>query len=140
MGIVVKRPVRVVVVVTEQFKARRGAEIRAALTKLDAVSKRIDFELGRNEQKSEAAGQIMERLGREKRRNEQARMALRSELERVSTLDIGSEYPRGTLEGTVEVDVGDDFSKLGVCEIVVKDDKIVEIRDGLCPEINEISS
>lgn len=142
MGIIVKRPVRVMVVVTDQFKVRRSAENRTALAKLETVGKQLSARIesvstDRRESESESASRIMERLLLEKRRNEQARVALRRELKKISLLETGTEYSWGTMEGTVEVEVGDDFSKLGVCEIVVKDDKIVEIRDGLCPEPNE---
>lgn len=139
MGIIVKRSVRVKVIVTEQFKVRRSAEIRAAVGKLEAVGKSIDVQIARASVRPESAGAILERLRAEQRRNEQARSALLGELERTSSLGISSEYDRGALEGTVEVNVGDDFSRLGACEIVVKDDKIVEIRDGTWPETHETS-
>lgn len=141
MGIVVKRPVRITVIVTEQFKVRRAAEIRAALAKLDSVGKRLAFQLDSvGARRQESSVPVEDRLRAEQRRNEQAKVALKHELERISGLEMESEYSWGALEGTVEVDVGDDFSKLGACEVVVKDDKIIEIRDGLCPEVSEISS
>lgn len=134
MGIVVKRPVRVMVVATHEYKERRTLEIRAALAKLDAVRKRIATQLESARESGEAGAgkQIAQRLSVELGRNEQARAALAGELEKISSLETGAEYERGTLEGSVEVEVGDDFSKLGECEIVVKDNIIVEIRDGLC--------
>lgn len=138
MGIVVKRPVHVKVIVTDEFKARRAAEIKGALARLDVVSKQL---AARGESLSgEPEGALAQRLRAEQARNEQARLALRRELEKVSGLATGSEYDWGALEGTVEVEVGDDFSKLGACEIVVKDGKIIEIRDGLCPELSKTSS
>lgn len=141
MGVVVNRPVRVKVVVTERFKTQRSAEIRAALSKLEGLAKRLDFKLDRGTGKPDPEAQaVMERLRGERRNNERARLALVRELEKVSELEIGSEYRRGTLQGTVDVEVGDDFSKLGICEIVVKDDKVIEIRDGLCPDECETSS
>ena len=143
MGIIVKRPVRVKVIVTEGFKIRRAAEIRAAVSKLDAIAKRIDSQMEKTAPASEhgpEAAALSERLRIQKRRNLRARAALARELEAVSSFDLGAEYDRGILEGTVEVELGDDFSKLGACEIVIKDDKIVEIRDRLCPEQTEISS
>lgn len=134
MGIVIKRPVRVMVVATEQYKDRRTIEIRTTLAKLDAVRKRIasQLESNRENENAQAGKQIAQRLYVELQRNEQARAALMGELEKISSLETGAEYERGTLEGTVEVEVGGDFSKLGECEIVVKDNIIVEIRDGLC--------
>lgn len=138
MGIQIKRPVYVRVVVTEQFKARRGAEIRATLAKLDAVRGRIDARMEQGTAGIDPA--VLERLKAEKRRNEQASAALMRELEQVASLEPGTEYDRGTLEGSVVLEVGDDFSRMGACEIVVKDDKIIDIRDGLCPRVNGKSS
>ena len=137
MGVIVKRPVRVRVIVTEQFKEHRAAEIRVALTRLDAVTKRVELHLQKVGPNADA---VAERLATQKRRNQQAKAALARELEVVSALDLDVEYDRGTLEGTVEIEIGDDFSKLAGCEIVIKDDKIVEIRDGLCLQEIETSS
>lgn len=131
MGILVKRSVRVKVVVTEEFKARRTAELRAAVAKLDAVRKRLEFELMTV---SKAAGgetsPIAERLRAGLRNNERARNALAKDLETIEKLELGAEYERGLIEGLVEIGVGDDFSKIASCEIVVKDDKVIEIREG----------
>jgi len=131
MGILVKRSVRVKVVVTEEFKARRTAELRAAVAKLDAVRKRLEFELMTV---SKAAGgetsPIAERLRAGLRNNERARNALAKDLETIEKLELGAEYERGLIEGLVEINVGDDFSKIASCEIVVKDDKVIEIREG----------
>ena len=141
MGITIKRAVRVKVVVTEEFKAQRSAEILASMAKLDEVRKRLGFELEsaarRKEGGAETPAEVAERLRAELRRNEQTRVLLRSRLEQLSSLEIGSEFDHGRLAGQVEVNVGDDFSKLASCEIVVKDDRIIEIRDGLCPETGE---
>ncbi len=139
MSVSVIRPVHVKVIVTEQFKTRRSAQIKTALSKLEAMGKRLDYQLDRLPAQTEQGGAVLERLRAEKRRNEQARTALVRELDKVCSLENGTEYRHGVLQGTVEVEVGDDFSKLGLCEIVVKDDKVVEIRDGLlCPNECEI--
>ena len=137
MGVTVKRPVRVKAIVTEAFKEHRAAEIRAALTRLDAVAKRVELHLQKVGPNADA---VAERLATQERRNQEAKAALTRELGVVSALDLGTEYVRGMLEGTVEVEIGDDFSKLAGCEIVIKDDKIVEIRDGLCLQEIETSS
>lgn len=143
MGITIKRTVRIKVLVTEDFKRHRCAEIEQAINKLDGVAKRIDFEIEslrrRSEKDSPDRERMMERLDQVKRRNERARKALEKELELVRSLEIGSEYDRGVVEGLVDVNVGDDFAKLASCEIVVKDDRIVEIREGLCPAKDERS-
>jgi len=115
--------VLVKVVVTEEYRSRRVDEMRTALARLDVVGKQLASRL-------DASPEIVlaERLRAEQTRNEQARTALRRELEKISGLEIGSEYDLATLEGSVELNVGDDFLNLGACEVVVKDSKIIEIR------------
>lgn len=137
MGILVKRSVRVRVIVTDDFRARRTTEIRTALAKLDAVRKRIEFELESATKRPGAGDALAERLRTGLRNNERARSALGAELDKLAALETGSEYDRGTLDGLVEVEVGDDFAKIASCDIVVKDDKIVEVREGQWPQPNE---
>jgi hypothetical protein len=138
MGIIIKRAIRVKVVVTESFKRNKCEEIEQSLARLDDVSKRLDFEIESLKRRADESlkhkDQLLERLLQVQRRNQRTRAALCKELELIKSLDIGSEYDRGIVEGLVEVKVGDDFSRLASCEIVVKDDKIVEIREGLCPD------
>lgn len=127
MGIIIKRPVRVKVFVTERFKQHRSAELHAGAARLDEVARRLGVQL---ESPSAPEG-VRERLSAELRKTQDARAAIDRELEKVSSLEVGSEFDRGVLEGEVELNVGDDFSKVGVCEILIKDDKVEEIRDGI---------
>ncbi len=129
MGIFVKRPVRVKVVMTESFRRSRTAEISTALARLDVVGRQLAVRL-----ESDPDDALRGRLDDQVRRNEQAKAALKRELDGICALHDGAQYVQGVLEGTVEIDVGDDFAKLGACEIIVKDGVIVEIRDGLCPD------
>lgn len=135
MSVTVKRPVLVKVVVTEDYKASRCAEMRTALARLDVVGKQISARL-----ESGADGALKNRLRAESSRNDAARTALKRELEKLSALEYGAEYDLTTLEGSVELNVGDDFLNLGPCEVVVKDSRIIEIRDGVCPEVSKTSS
>lgn len=128
MGVTVKRPVLVKIIVTEDYRSRRIGEMRTALAKLDVVGKQLAARI--DSAGSEPENPLTERIRAEQRRNEGTRVALRRELEKISGLEIGSEYDLATLEGSVELNVGDDFLNLGACEIVVKDSKIIEIRDG----------
>ncbi len=139
MGVVVKRAVRVKVVVTEQFKARQSAEVNAVLARLESEAKALIPRLEALRKASGAGPDQMnnlERLESSLRRNEKARGDAAAELERVSRLKIGATVDRGMLEGLVEVNLGDDFTGLVDCEILVKDDLVVEIRDGQCPAVS----
>ena len=87
MSVSVIRPVHVKVIVTEQFKTRRSAQIKTALSKLEAMGKRLDYQLDRLPAQTEQGGAVLERLRAEKRRNEQARTALVRELDKVCSLE-----------------------------------------------------
>ena len=127
MGLLIKRPIRVKVIVTESFREGRLAQIRAAVAKLDAIGRQLAVKI-----ESRSQDEIRSKLVEQAQRNEQARTALKQEAKGLGTLELGAEHAIGVLEGAVEVDVGDDISALNACEIVVKDDKIIEIRDGGC--------
>lgn len=135
MGIVVKRAIQVTVIVTEKFKARRIAELRAMIARLE----RDDREIQMRVQESRDCGVTGSEESRRTQqldalieRNRNTRSAAAAELELVSGLESGTEYNHGVLEGFVEIEVGDDFGRLVDCRIVVKDDKVVEIGDGRC--------
>jgi hypothetical protein len=138
MGVIVKRAIRVKAVVTEEFRARCVADVTAVLSKLESDGQAL---LARMDALRNAAnaGPRMERLEQALRRNERARADAAAELDKANALAIGGEYDRGVLEGFVEVNVGDDFTRLVDCEIVVKEDKVVEIRDGRCPQSGRTS-
>jgi hypothetical protein len=133
MGVIVKRAIRVKAVITEQFKARRLADLQAALSRLEADGAALKARIAAL-RGVENPGSRLERLEQALRRHERAYADAAAELQNVTSLQIGDEYDRGVLEGFVEVNVGDDFARLVDCEIVVEDDKVVEIRDGQCPE------
>ncbi len=66
----------------------------------------------------------------EKRRQDAIKQDLQQQVEEAEKLEMGSEFPRGTLEGTVELSAGDDLvKKLSASQIVVKDGLVVEIRE-----------
>jgi hypothetical protein len=66
----------------------------------------------------------------EKRRHEALRQDIVRQLQEAEKLEIGAEFERGTVEGSVEVGEGDDLlKKLGGTEIVIKDGVIIEVRE-----------
>lgn len=129
MGLLIKSPVRVKVVMTPSFRDRRTTEIRAALARLEVVGRQLVKKL-EPAQDAVVRGQLEGQL----RKNEQTKDALKREVNGIAECADDNEYDWGILEGTLEVNVGDDFSRLGACEIVVKDNKIIEIRDGVNPD------
>jgi hypothetical protein len=133
-SVTVKRNIAVQVIVTEKFREELQAELREAA---EATQQRIDQMEFRSRrvladlQQTDLAQAMNARrqFEGEKRRQEAIKQELLDELEAAAKLELGSEYPRGTLEGTVELAEGEDLlEKLGGCQIVVKDGVVVEIR------------
>jgi hypothetical protein len=70
-----------------------------------------------------------QQIDAEKRRLEAIKHELQEHAGEVEKMEVGSEYPRGTSEGTVEVGVGDNlYEKLAGYQLIVKDGLVVEIR------------
>ena len=134
-SLTVKRSISVQVIVTEEFKSELKEELQQAD---DATQRRIDqmeFQSRRflaDLQRSDLTQAMNARrqIEAERRRHEALKQDIQRQLEEAENLALGSEYPRGTLEGVVEVRAGDDlFKKITGSEIVVKDGVIVEVRE-----------
>jgi hypothetical protein len=144
-GLTIRRPVAVHVIVTEQFKQELAAELQEAV---DATRKRIDqleFEARRflaDLQRTDLT-QAMEarrRIEVERRRHEALRDELVKQADEAAKLELGSEFPRGTLEGLVEVCEGDNLAdKLAGATLVIKEGIVQEIREGLSADLPEPS-
>ncbi len=129
-----RQDVGLIFIVTEDLKARLQDEFTAALEEVQRQIEQFDFrarhalaELQRADlNRAMAARQQIEA---EKRRLEAVKHELQERSKETESLAIGSEYPRGTIEGYVDVTVGDSlFEKLAGIQVVVKDGKVVEIR------------
>jgi len=134
-SLTVKRQVAVIAIVTEQFKQELTAELQEAA---DDTQRRIEhFEFQSRKYVSDLqrtdltrAMALRQQLEAEKQKHETLHKELLDRLTEVKGLEMGSEFPRGTIEGTVEVAEGDNlFDKVGNAQIVVKDGVIIEIRE-----------
>ena len=131
----VKRSIAVLVIVTEKFREELQAELREAaetaqqrIDQMEFRSRRVLADLQRTDLTQ--AMTARRQFEAEKRRQEAIRQEILNDLEEAGKLELESEYPRGTLESTVELAEGDDLlEKLTGCQIVVKDGAIVEIRN-----------
>jgi len=130
-----RRTVTLKVVVTEKFKEETLKALDEALEQLDQARSQIDFrsriyltELQR--QDLSQAAEFRRRIEAEKRRQDEMKEQLLKKREEITALELGSEYTQGTLEGFVDIQVGDNLqAKLTDAEIVVKDDQVVELRE-----------
>jgi hypothetical protein len=134
-GITVKRSIGVRVIVSEEFKTELKSELQEAATEtqrridqMEMHSRRLLAELQRSDLSQ--AMQARKQIEAERQRHDALKQDIQRQLQEVDKLEIGSEYPRGTVEGVVELNQGDDLvQKLSGSQIVIKDGVIVELRE-----------
>jgi hypothetical protein len=135
MALTVKRSIAVQVIVTEKFKEELKAELQEAIEATQRRIDQMDFQGRRflaDLQRTDLTQAMNARrqIEAERRRHEALRDDIKRQLEEAEKLELGSEFPRGTLEGVVELNQGDDlFQKLSASQIVVKDGVIIEVRE-----------
>ncbi|PKM82625.1 MAG: hypothetical protein CVU89_03755 [Firmicutes bacterium HGW-Firmicutes-14] len=133
-GLTIKRPVLVKVKVTEDFKNKMAREIRDTMQKLDSELQQLDFQVKRiiNElERKNPAGipAAKQHIENEKQKRLQARGKLTEQLKNIGQVAIGSEIVQGTLESIAEINVGDDWEEIMGMEVLVCDNKIIDIRN-----------
>lgn len=129
-----RQDVGLVFIVTEELNARLQEEFQAALDDVQQQIDQFDFrarhalaELQRADLNRAMAAR--QQIDAEKRRLEAIKLELLDRRKEIENLELGSEYPRGTIEGVVDIQVGDNlFTKLAGVQLIVKDGTVVEIR------------
>ncbi len=132
-GLTIKRPVLVKVKVTEEFKRKMALEIQEAIKKLDSELQQLDFQIKRvvaelekkNPPGITAARQHFEN---EKQKRVKAKSNLSEQLKNTGKLALGAEVVQGTLESVTDINVGDDWNDIMGIEILICDNKIIDIR------------
>ena len=134
-SLTVNRSIAVQVIVTEKFKEELKAELQAAadtsqqrIDQMEFQSRRYLADLQRTDLSQ--AMNARRQIEAERNRQEALRQDIVRQLEEADKLELDSEYPRGTLQGVVELKEGDDLvQKLSATQIVIKDGLIVEVRE-----------
>ena len=136
MEVSIKRNVVLRAVVTPQLREEITAELDQAIDEVDQRVQQIDFstkpylaELQRTN--LQQAIQVRKQIEAEKTKHTDLREALTERKAQVASLTDGEEIVRGTLESFADVKQGDNLTEiLAGVEIVVKDDLVIEIRQG----------
>jgi hypothetical protein len=131
---ILKRQIVLKAIVTPKLKESLIAEVREAMgevddaqTELDRQSRRVMLELQRTDLNRAMA--FRQQLDLEKKKQEDVKKDLQDRLSEYEALEMDTEFVRGLLEGTVEIQPGDNLiEKMGRAEIIVKDDIVQEIR------------
>jgi hypothetical protein len=134
-SLVIKRPVQIIAIVTEEFKQELTNELQEASTEAQQRIEQMEFQGRRylaDVQRTNItqAMAVRQQLEREKSKYEDVRKELQERIQEIAGLPLGSEYPRGTIESEVEINTGDNlFDKISRTQIVIKDGVIQEIRE-----------
>jgi hypothetical protein len=133
-SLVIKRPVQIIAIVTEDMKKELTAELSEASDQAQRRIEQMEFQGRRyladiQRTNLTQAMAVRQQLEKEKGRYEDVKKELTERIAEVTGLEIGAEYPRGTVESEVEIATGDNlFEKLSATSIVVKDGIVQEIR------------
>jgi hypothetical protein len=132
-SITVQRPVVIKTIVTESFKRLYVADLEEAIKRVDAIMQQIDVQSRRFDLERQVNPQtrnLRAQLEMERQRQEATRMELQARLREAQALQLNTEFTQGTIEGLVEIGVGDNlFDKISRTEVVVKDGIVLEIRE-----------
>ena len=134
MEVTIKRNVILRAVVTPQLREEITQELDQAIEEVDQRVQQIDFstkpyltELQRTNLQQAIA--VRKQIEAEKQKHTDLKDALMERKAQIGALQDGEEIIRGTLESFAEVKPGDNLAEiLAGVEIVVKDEKVVEIR------------
>lgn len=131
-----KRAVTIKAIVTDEFKSTMKDELNKTLTRIESASQQLEFQLRRYvpevaKADIEQAGRLRREIEGEKQRHEAMKAEITSKIEEISGLEMGEEFVQGTIEGEIEVSVGDNLvEKMSGSEIIIKDGIIQEIKEG----------
>lgn len=127
-------PVTIKVKVTEKFRAKmlekmdkELKEIELKLSKIDLQKKKFVEEHADDDMHQVAA--IVQRMEVDKAKGLRLRDKLTKDIADMKHLGIGAEIIQGTMQHVFTVKVGDKMPNVMNSEIVVEDDKIIEIRN-----------
>ncbi|MGI6643834.1 MAG: YlqD family protein [Bacillota bacterium] len=120
----ISRPVSVKSRITASLRAQLGAEVQKAILELDQELARLGT--------VEASGgkEVAAQVQRSRQELLQRKEQLMRRLREIANLKDGQEITRGQVQGIFELRVGDLWSDLETCEIVLQDDVVIAIRQG----------
>ncbi len=130
----IRQPVTVKMILTEETKQNWLAELRRLINGTIAELEELEFRskqmLREAEKQGDAAVKATEeQIEMERMQRVQRREQLIAQLSQIQQMDLNAEVPNGTVETTVDVQVGDSWDAVLLGgEIVVKDGVVVEIR------------
>lgn len=132
----IRQPVAVKFILTETAKQEILNESRNQIdrlsSELDQIEQQSKFALEQAmAQGGDVAQQLREQIDVEKNNRLQQREQLIQQMQQIQQLELGTEIQNMNVETTIDVKVGDDWTKVLMgAEIIIKDGIVHEIRRG----------
>ena len=138
-SLIVTRPVRVLVRVTEGFRHKMRRLALREIQRVDAELEQLDLQSRRWEQdgpEGDAARveEVRESFRRERTDREQRKAELRARIRKLGDLQDGQLVQQGTVDAEAVVAVGMSWDRLMNAAIVIEDDEVVQISSGRIDE------
>jgi YlqD protein len=132
---IIKREVLLKAVVTERLKEQLQQGVHETIQQVDQAQEEMERQYRRlmlEVQRMDAgrAMAVRQQVDAERRKQEDAKKELQDQLAEYDQLQMGEEIVLRVMEGTVDLNVGDNFfDKVRRAEILIEDDVIKEIRE-----------
>jgi hypothetical protein len=133
-AIEIKRPVAIKVVMTSDFRKQLIAEAQETIRQINDNLKHMETESQKQISALEItnpqqASLLMQQLDSEKEKLMRVKSELDWRIREVEGIQEGAEVPFRMFEGSVNINLGDNFlEKMSQAEVVIKDWLVIEIR------------
>ena len=126
-------PVNIKARLTADLKERIKTEMNDALKNVDLELQQMEFQEKRmiaeqTKVNPNELPQLYAYLGSERAKRQNFKRETSEQLEQLERLELGSEIPRGTLDGVFNLKVGDNLHKYAGAEILLEDGVIIAFR------------
>ena len=127
-------PVTIKVEVTEKFRAKMLDKMEKQLAEVDLKLSKIDIQKKKfleehAEDNIQQVGAIVQKMEVDKAKGLKLKAKIEQDIADMKHLGLGAEIIQGTMQHVFNVKVGDKMPAVMNTEIIVEDEKIIEIRN-----------
>ena len=124
-------PVTIKVKVTEKFRAKMLDKMEKQLAEVDLKLSKIDIQKKKflEEDNIQQVGAIVQKMEVDKAKGLKLKAKIEQDIADMKHLGLGAEIIQGTMQHVFNVKVGDKMPAVMNTEIIVEDEKIIEIRN-----------
>lgn len=127
-------PVTIKVKVTEKFRAKMLNKMEKQLAEVDLKLSKIDIQKKKfleehAEDNIQQVGAIVQKMEVDKAKGLKLKAKIEQDIADMKHLGLGAEIIQGTMQHVFNVKVGDKMPAVMNTEIIVEDEKIIEIRN-----------